>query len=340
MFFEAFLAFFRRTDQKLFHRFKNHHKKNIPMEDTNTDTNTSSSVPFSGSSEGRNFQFIAGRRFNNDEDVAYLLPNDNDEADRLHQQHWIIRYSFQCNYHSPIKKQLQEGIQVIDAGCGPATWTFEMAETYPNSKFYGIDVSFVFPEAIKPPNVDLQICNVSKELPFDENSIDFFHQRLLVAALSKCDIQAGLKNAYKVLKPGAYIELVEPNLNGFESVGPVCANMQSTMDDMMAKKGMLANLGDHLQELLEEAGYVNIHFQTKRMPVNHTNKAGALWWQDLSHVYNSFRPMMAMQNPEWEDPDVYAEHVRLAGQECAEMKTYFIFCIAYAQKPLETEEES
>lgn len=59
-----------------------------------------------------------------------------------------------------------------------------MAECYPLSKFYGIDISFVFPELIKPANVELVIGNVTKEIPYPDNTFDYIHQRLFVAALT------------------------------------------------------------------------------------------------------------------------------------------------------------
>jgi ubiquinone/menaquinone biosynthesis C-methylase UbiE len=82
---------------------------------------------------------------------------------------------------------LEDGIEVLDSGCGPATWTFEMANTFPMSKFYGIDVSSVFPEAIRPGNVDLTIANIAKSIPFPDNKFDYIHQRLLMAGLTSDD---------------------------------------------------------------------------------------------------------------------------------------------------------
>lgn len=79
---------------------------------------------------------------------------------------------------------LEEGITVLDSGCGPATWTFEMAEKFKQSKFYGIDVSSVFPEAIKPVNVEFAVANISKSIPYPDDTFDYIHQRLLFAGLT------------------------------------------------------------------------------------------------------------------------------------------------------------
>lgn len=76
---------------------------------------------------------------------------------------------------------------MLDSGCGPATWTFEMGNTYPQSKIYGIDVSRVFPENIIPANVDFVIGNIAKTLPYPDNTFEYVHQRLLFAGLTDQD---------------------------------------------------------------------------------------------------------------------------------------------------------
>lgn len=99
----------------------------------------------------------------------------------------FLTFAIHSNFFSPVEKLLEEGINVLDSGCGPATWAFEMAEAYPHSKFYGIDASCVFPEDIKPANVEFVIGNIAKELPYEENFFDYIHQRLLILGLTDED---------------------------------------------------------------------------------------------------------------------------------------------------------
>jgi ubiquinone/menaquinone biosynthesis C-methylase UbiE len=82
---------------------------------------------------------------------------------------------------------LENGIVVLDSGCGPATWTFEMGECYPRSTFHGIDASCVFPENIKPANVEFVIGNIAKHVPYPDNTFDYIHQRLLFLGLTDSD---------------------------------------------------------------------------------------------------------------------------------------------------------
>ncbi|KAI8976875.1 S-adenosyl-L-methionine-dependent methyltransferase [Pilobolus umbonatus] len=291
--------------------------------------------PLSGSSEGRNFHTISGRRYNNDEDIAYILPNDDTEADRLHFQHWAMKFILNGLYKSPIHEMLENGCNVIDAGCGPATWTFDMAKTYSSSKFVGLDISFVFPETIRPPNVDFNICNITKDIPFEDNDTDFYFQRLLMGGLNENDYKSALRNAYRVLKPGGFIELSEGSMTDAENGGPIYTQINTIVSSMLEKRGLMPDMGQHIARFLKEVGFENVYFEKLMVPLNHTNKAGQLNWYDNREANKSLRPLMAMTNPDFEDAEKYEKFLDSLGEECAQYKTSTCFCIAYAQKPLE-----
>jgi len=52
------------------------------------------------------------------------------------------------NFNAPV----EEGIRVLDAGCGPGIWTLEMANDFPNSNFIGTDILEIFPEIDEIPS--------------------------------------------------------------------------------------------------------------------------------------------------------------------------------------------
>jgi SAM-dependent methyltransferase len=115
-------------------------------------------------------------------------------------------YDYISNYDAPVAKLLEEGIIVLDTGCGPGTWAFEMAETYPRSEFHGIDVSCVFPEAIRPANVQLVVGNIAKSIPYPDNTFDYIHQRLLMAGLTSEDW--GNVRTRNLFLPDAFIDIL------------------------------------------------------------------------------------------------------------------------------------
>jgi hypothetical protein len=63
------------------------------------------------------YRIDEGRRFHNVENVKYFLPNDDDEVDRLHLQHYLWRYLWQSNYSAPVDNLLKsENAKVLDVG--------------------------------------------------------------------------------------------------------------------------------------------------------------------------------------------------------------------------------
>ncbi|KAI8352472.1 S-adenosyl-L-methionine-dependent methyltransferase [Choanephora cucurbitarum] len=287
------------------------------------------------SSIGTNFQFKDGRRYHGDSDIAYLLPTDDDEADRVHQQHWILRYALQCNYQAPVSDRLTEGIVVLDSGCGPATWTFEMGEQYPNSKFFGVDAAAVFPENIKPANVEFAIGNIGNRIPYPDNTFDYIHQRLLVFGMTYDDWENGLKELYRVLKPGGYIELAEPDLQDLSHAGPLLERLQKQMSTMLESRNMPSKIASELESRLVKAGFIGEVTKVTPLKLNHTDKAGQLLWDDYKHAYANVRPAVATTTPEWEDAEVFNRYLDSCGAEAAQYKTCVNWFACYAQKPLQ-----
>ncbi|KAI9366264.1 S-adenosyl-L-methionine-dependent methyltransferase [Pilaira anomala] len=301
---------------------------------THIKTKAPSTATSTNSRQGNKFKYEDGRRFHADQDVSYILPNDDDETDRVHQQHWILRYALQCNYHAPVTKMLEEGIVVLDSGCGPATWTFEMGENYPQSKFYGIDASRVFPEDIKPANVDFVIGNIAKHIPFPDNTFDYIHQRLLFLGLTNNDWENALKELFRVLKPGGYIELVEPDLQDLHNVGPVLKKLQDTLSEILVSRDMPTKVACQLEERLDKAGFMNFSQKMTPLKLNHTNKAGELLWEDYYHGFCNIRSVLALGDSDWKDIKVYEEFLKECGDEAKKYKTCINYYACYAQKPL------
>ncbi|KAI8643788.1 S-adenosyl-L-methionine-dependent methyltransferase [Parasitella parasitica] len=160
----------------------------------------------------------------------YVLALNNDEQDRMVSQHYLLRTAFGCDFNSPIKSQLQKGIVVLDVGCGPGTWTMEMSTAFPRSTFIGIDQNAFYPKDIKPRNCHFRTCgslvvthnlqNIT--LPFPDNSVDYIYQRDMNWAFTGQTWQPLLLEYQRILKPGGWIECVEPDLETQSSLEKEC----------------------------------------------------------------------------------------------------------------------
>ncbi|CAG8580588.1 10049_t:CDS:2, partial [Gigaspora margarita] len=96
------------------------------------------------------FRYADGRRFHNLENAGYPLPNDDEESDRLHLQHFLIRYIWQSNFSSPIEHILSSQESIL-----------------------GLDLSSHQPTYIKPKNFSFIKANVLEGIPFEDNTFDF-----------------------------------------------------------------------------------------------------------------------------------------------------------------------
>ncbi|CAJ0833324.1 14686_t:CDS:2 [Entrophospora sp. SA101] len=153
----------------------------------------------SKSSDGINV-YIDGRRYL--ESSKYSLPNDDEEIDRMHMQHYISRFIWQKNFCSPLDDLLRYGgAKVLDVGCGAGTFLLEMGHDYPESEFLGIDISPMYPSEIKPSNVKFEQINVLEGLPYDDNSFDFVVIRNMITAFSIDDWDFCIQELIRVTKP-------------------------------------------------------------------------------------------------------------------------------------------
>lgn len=67
----------------------------------------------------------------------------------------------------------------------------------------------IFPTNIRPPNVSFQVGNVLERLPFADHSFDLVNLRLFIIALKREEWPILIKEAYRILKPGGYVQMVE-----------------------------------------------------------------------------------------------------------------------------------
>lgn len=155
------------------------------------------------------FEYVGGRRFVSH--VPYALPKDSGEVQRLDFQHFLLKYGLQGNFLAP----LEQPSSILDVGCGTGRWAMELAQQFPNAQVIGVDL--VSTERfttgyglLKPPdNYTFVRGNALEGLPFDANSFDFVHQRLLVAALPRDRWLPVVRELERVTRPDGWVELAE-----------------------------------------------------------------------------------------------------------------------------------
>ncbi|KAG0173245.1 hypothetical protein DFQ28_010262 [Apophysomyces sp. BC1034] len=103
------------------------------------------------------FRWFKGRRFHNHikKGAFYPLPNDKTELDRMKVLFYLMRWAFEGEILVPVKHKLQEGITVLNVGCGPGMWTghpiLDMALDYCHSQFVAVDICDLLTSEQTPP---------------------------------------------------------------------------------------------------------------------------------------------------------------------------------------------
>ncbi|KAJ3044301.1 hypothetical protein HDV00_002621 [Rhizophlyctis rosea] len=240
-------------------------------------------------SRGDSFKYdTAGRRIHADftplsedavpSDKLYILPNDDEEMDRLHLQHYAIRLLFGSNFSAPATKFLSEPgtkRKVLDLACGSGIWAFEMATAFPTCHVTGIDISPVQPSTVKPKNVEFLVGDLTNvPLPFPDAAFDFVHMGLVFLALRAEFWPVLIKEIVRIVKPGGWIELMEPSNIVFQGQTRV-PNLARMMIEGQQARGIDVHVASKLQDYLSsQSPMTEVQVVTKElhMKADPTNK--------------------------------------------------------------------
>lgn len=284
------------------------------------------------------FKYANGRRFHNDENSKYFLPNDDEEVDRLQIQHFLFCYIWQGNYSSPISDLLDRGgAKVLDVGCGPGTWLLNMSTDYPRASFTGIDISPIYPSEIKPCNLTFRTANILEGLPFPDNHFDFVYMRFLLTAFTEDDWQNKvIQELCRVLKPGGYIEIMEGDmvLNPEGDCGKILMN---AFRSILLSKSINPRICSKIMNILStHQSLTNFICEERLCPVGTwAGRVGEGISQDFCSTLYTLRGALS-DVIEAEgiigEKFAYDDLVKGFVDECNEFKANFRHCRFYAQK--------
>ncbi|OJD22276.1 hypothetical protein ACJ73_06377 [Blastomyces percursus] len=224
-----------------------------------------------------------GRRYNSFRAGEYILPNDEDEQDRMDLvrisealdiilsdvillTHHIYKLLLDGDiYVSPIKANPQ---RVLDIGTGTGIWAIDFADAHPESHVVGNDLSPIQPSWV-PTNCVFEIDDLEATWPYTR-PFDFIHARELAGSIG--DFDKLFEQAYKNLVPGGYFEI--------QSIEPCFLSDDGTLDkakhalewmhleyDASAKFGKPLEIVQTFPEKLKKSGFVDVKSTLKKLPI-------------------------------------------------------------------------
>ncbi|KAJ3575562.1 hypothetical protein NP233_g1012 [Leucocoprinus birnbaumii] len=223
--------------------------------------------------------------------TAYFLPSDDEENQRLNRQHGLLTRTLPGGLiQAPVG--LQDKDFVLDNATGNGVWLLELASKGPKgAQYIGIDMQprLLPPPSSTPSNVQFIVKSIL-ELPAEwTNRFTFVHQRLLVCALRKKEWPQVLKEIYRVLKPGGWVQLTE--VENWVA-GPITRIVQTLVDKAGQHRGTEGwpGLGNPLVGHLKACGFQNIQLIPHNTPLGASEgEDGSDGKNNIATIFNGIR---------------------------------------------------
>ncbi len=162
---------------------------------------------------------------------------------------------------------LQDGMSVIELGCGPGFITEQLLSLLPNSLITAMDVDSVmidhakkyFQSQNRVKFIETSVMNTT--LP--DNSFDFAFARLLFQHIP--DPIGAASEIFRILKPGGKLVITEVDDDHFFIPEPSMPELQAIFDKtgpLQIAQGGDGRTGRKLLPILKKAGFRNLHLDT------------------------------------------------------------------------------
>ncbi|KAK2043153.1 S-adenosyl-L-methionine-dependent methyltransferase [Colletotrichum somersetense] len=223
----------------------------------------------------RSFIFENDRRYHKFKEGRYVFPNDDAEQEREDMKHAMVVALCNGSLHSAPIKNPQT---ILDVGTGTGIWAIDMGDEYPGAVITGIDLSPIQP-AYVPSNVFFVIDDAEAEWLYPDNSIDYVHIRNMGAAIK--DWKILLAQAYRVVKPGGWIEIQEMKWNfscddGTMPSDYALTKMMGLVWEGLAVFGIEPDVADIIPQRLKDAGFLHQVQNFQKVPIGEWPKRADL----------------------------------------------------------------
>ncbi|CAG8572823.1 9606_t:CDS:2 [Ambispora leptoticha] len=264
------------------------------------------------------FRYIDGRRYHNISNSEYILANDEVEAERLIRYHEAMKNIWGGLFRSPVEEKLKCGAKVIDVGCGTGTWLLDMARTYPESYFVGIDFSPIFPTEGLPENLKFVNCNFLDGLLFEDSYFDFTHQKFMCVAYTDEQWEKNvIPELLRITKSGGWIEFAEAD--SLTSTGKATQRIMNGLKGYYESKGLNCNLKEYIHQLLKSTNAFS-EIRTEQKSITLGKKGGKSGQETLKFymrgLSTSRNIMSSFMNITPEHFDALAETVFIEAEKC------------------------
>ncbi|QQK47216.1 UMTA methyltransferase family protein [Penicillium digitatum] len=310
-------------------------------DDTNSVFEDDMSDLTSLSSSVLEFEYENGRRYCSPRSGGYMMPNDEEEQDRMDLTHhiWLMLLGGEL-YNAPIKSSPQN---ILDLGTGTGIWAMDIAEKFPSAHVTGTDISPIQPTWVAP-NIDFIVEDFESEWQYRLNHFDFIHARCLAGCVA--DWPGFIRRIYDHVKPGGYFESHESAVwarsdDGSLKQGSALMEWQKAINFAGDKSGRELNIYHKLKDWMLAAGFEDVSLTVYTLPFSpwprdpHLKALGKYQAVQLQQAIDSYSLRLYTQVLGW-GSDVAKIHNAMVKRELRDKRLHaYVQTVAvYGRKPL------
>ncbi|KAI8649801.1 hypothetical protein NCS55_01443000 [Fusarium keratoplasticum] len=278
-------------------------------------------------------------------DSGYCFPIDQQQLDAQYLSDLAVRELLGGQLHLADLKEAEKPIQrVLDVGSGEGCWAFEFADDNPDIEVTGTDLSPIG-ETWVPSNLKFEIDDCTQRWNFDGCCFDFIHMRDLVGSIK--DWPRLFREAFRCASPGGFVESHEQSFifqSDNKSIEPESA--LERMGGVFMEAGLKSDYSFTIvdegtqRKLMEEAGFVDVKEEVKRMPISKKHEdpklrnISRIAYEALLYDLEGRLLYVTTQVLGWskDETHVFAMEVR---KQLKQMDVYVHHRIVVGRKPLE-----
>ncbi|EFX03509.1 methyltransferase type 12 [Grosmannia clavigera kw1407] len=216
-----------------------------------------------------------GRRYHAFREGAYLVPNDDEEQQRMDLGHHIYRLILKGDLSlAPIGEHRQH---VLDLGTGTGIWALDFADQYPSAEVLGTDLSPIQPQWTAP-NCSFEVDDFEEEWTY-RRKFDYIHAREIEGCVG--DPDKLFQRAFENLAPGGYFEIQTVCAkfvtdDGSDKFAGSAMQWASLISEALTKFGKPWDTASEWMDKIKAAGFTDVQQVIRKCPIGAWPKDPAL----------------------------------------------------------------